>query len=251
MSEAVQSALPELPNIIELLAKKFEGTGFSQFLLTWENVIYSFIIIGFITLFVYLNVRKLAFIPGRRQGLLELVFGGIDDFVCGIMGEKGRAYTPFVGTLFIYILVMNLFGMLPFMKSPSSSWSTTLALALCVFIYVQFTALKELGIWGYVDHLMAQPRGALAWSVILPAFLFLLHIIAEVIRPVSLSLRLRTNVWGDDMLVAMMAQGGLKGLPMLFFISILALMTAVIQALVFSLLATVYLALVQKHEEVH
>jgi F-type H+-transporting ATPase subunit a len=250
MQESMVS-LPELPNFIGLIAEKCQGSPFSQFLLHWENIIYSISISFFIIAAVYFGTRKLKVVPERYQNFLEAVFGGIDDFVCSVLGKNGRRYVPFLGTLFIYIIVMNLAGLVPFFKSPTASWSTTMALALCVFIYAQYTAFKELGFFGYFDHLMGSPRGGLAWSVILPATMLVIHMIAELVRPLSLSLRLRTNIWGEDLLLAMTASLGLKGLPLYFFMTLLSLMTAVVQAMVFGLLATVYLALVQKHEEAH
>ena len=149
----------ELPNFITILAGIFKDSPVAHFLSLWENVIFSFIIICVLSLTAYLVLRKASLIPGRMQNALEVSAGAIDDFICGILGPKGRKYTPFIGTLFIYILFMNLAGIIPFMKSPTSSWSTTLALALCVFAYVQYTALKEQGIKGYIDHMMGRPRG--------------------------------------------------------------------------------------------
>jgi F-type H+-transporting ATPase subunit a len=249
MSET--NSLPELPNFVTILAEKFHGTSLANFLHSYENFIFSFLVSVAIVLFVYFSVRKFKFIPGRRQVFLEMVFGGLDDFTAGVLGKNSRKHLPFLGTLFIYIFVMNLIGLIPFLKSPTSSWSVTLALSLCVFAYVQYTALKDLGLFGYVDHLAGNPRGPMAWSLILPATMFVLHLLAELVRPLSLSLRLRTNIWGEDMMLAMMAGMGLKGLPLLFFMTLLALMSAIIQAVVFSLLAMVYLALVTKHEEAH
>jgi len=171
----------------------------------------------------------------------------LDDFICGILGAKGRRYTPFIGTLFIYILFMNLFGIIPLMKSPTASWSTTLALAICVFVYVQYTAIRELGFLGYLDHLMGKPRGILAFSVFIPLMMLILHIVSELVRPISLSLRLRSNIWGDDLLLSVLSGFGLGGVPLLVFSSLLAILAAVVQAVVFSLLTTIYFALVLAH----
>jgi len=247
----VQVTQPELPNIIAFLAEKFQGTPFGYFLHQWENVIFSLVVAGIISLVAYLGCRRLKMVPGKLQNALEAVFGGLDEFVCGILGSRGRKYTPFIGTLFIYVLLINLFGLIPFMKSSTSSLSMTLGLALCVFVYVQYTAFKELGFLGYMDHLLGQPRGAIAFSVIIPIFMFLLHVMGELIRPISLSLRLRSNIWGDDMLLAVLAGFGLQGLPLLFFNMLIVLLGAVVQAVVFSLLSTIYFALVLPHEEEH
>ena len=248
MSES--SGIPELPNIFAILAEKFPANPLFKLIHLWENVSFSLLIVLALGILVFFASKRKGFIPGNRlQAALEVIVEGLDDFVCGIMGPKGRRFTPFIGTLFIYILCMNLSGLIPFMKSSTASWSTTLALALCVFIYVQYTAIRELGFLGYLDHLAGQQRGALAWTIIMPLFMLILHILTELIRPVSLSLRLRGNIWGDEVLIALLAGFGIKGLPLLFFNMLMGILASVVQASVFCLLTTIYLALVLNYEE--
>lgn len=242
-------AQPELPDFLLFLADKFKGNVFFKYLYSWEHTAYSLIIVILLSLLVFLASRKRSFIPERLQNAFEIFAEGIDGFVCSILGRKGRKYTPFIGTLFIYILFMNLSGLVPFIKSSTTSWSTTFALAICVFIYVQYTAVKELGFLGYLDHLAGKPRGGIAFSFVIPFLMLLLHIIAELIRPLSLSLRLRSNVWGDDILLAVLANFGIKGLPLLFFNMLMAVLTAVVQAVVFCLLSTIYFALILREED--
>lgn len=242
---------PELPDIITILAVRFKGSILANWLYQWEHIIYSLIIIIALSLVAYFASRKSKMIPGKLQNVAEAVVGGLDEFVCGILGPKGRKYTPFIGTLFIYILFMNLSGLIPFMKPSTSSWSTTLALALCVFVYVQYTAIRQMGFLGYFDHLAGKPRGIMAFTIVLPVLMFSLHLIAELIRPVSLSLRLRSNVWGDDVLLAVLANFGIKGLPLLFLNMLMAVLTAVVQAVVFCLLSTIYFSLAFVSEEEH
>ena len=239
---------PELPDIITLLAEHFKGNSLLQWLYRWEFVVYALLVVVVVSSLAHLATRKATDIPGRLQNIFEVLVGGLDDFVCGILGPSGRRYTPFIGTLFVYILCMNIFGLIPFLKPPTASWSTTLALALCVFFYVQYTALKYLGVRGYIDHLAGRPRGVLLWSIILPVFMFCLHVVTELLKPLSLSLRLRSNIWGDDLLLAVFAGLGLKGFPFLFFNMSLALMTALIQTLVFTLLSAIYFAIVLEHD---
>lgn len=248
MSE--NSLIPQSANILAILTDKFPKNGFFKFIFHWENISFSLLIILILGVLAFFACRKRSLIPASRlQVAFELIVAGIDDFVCGIIGPKGRRFTPFVGTLFIYILVMNLSGLVPFFKSSTSSWSTTLALALCVFFYVQYTAIKELGFLGYLDHLAGKPRGALAFTVVLPLFMLILHILTEFIRPISLSLRLRGNIWGDEVLIAFLAGFGIKGLPLLVFNLAMGILASVVQAVVFCLLTTIYLALVLDHEK--
>lgn len=245
-----QQTQHELPNIVSLLADYLgRATHLGAQVYLWENVIFSLLIVFIISLIMYLASRKQKIIPDRLQNAVELVVGGVDDFVCGILGPNGRKYTSFIGTLFIYIIFMNLLGIIPFMKSPTASLSTTLGLALCVFVYVQYTAFKEFGFLGYLDHMMGRPRGFLAVSVFIPVMMFILHIASELVRPISLSLRLRSNIWGDDMLLSVLAGLGLAGVPLLVFSIFLVIVAALVQALVFSLLTTIYFSLVLTHEE--
>ncbi|MFH0771124.1 MAG: F0F1 ATP synthase subunit A [Candidatus Omnitrophota bacterium] len=249
MKKISNVAQQELPNLVTILAKQLENTSFAHFLHIWENVIFSLIIVFIISLIAYLASRKSALIPGRLQAFVEIVIGGLDDFVCGILGPKGKKYTPFIGTLFIYIVSMNLFSIIPFMKSSTSSLSTTAALAICVFFYVQYTAIKEMGILGYLDHLMGNPKGIIAFSVLIPLLLFFIHIITELIRPLSLTLRLGSNILAEDTLLTVAANFGIIGIPLVLFSMMLMILSGLIQAIVFSLLSTVYFALAMPHEE--
>lgn len=214
-----------------------------------EDLRFSLGIAAIISLLAYLGVRKLELAPGRMQLSLEIFAGGIDDFICGILGPSGRKYTSFIGTLFIYILFMNLLGLMPFMKSPTANWSITAALAICVFVYVQYCAIKTQGFFGYMDRLAGKPRGILALSVVIPILMFFIHLITELVKPLTLSLRLRSNIWGDDMLLQVLAGFGLQGVPLLVFSSFLAIIASVVQAVVFCLLTTIYFALVLTKEE--
>lgn len=239
---------PELPDILTLVAGHTHNEILRAFLLRWEDIIYAIIAAVFIIIIFWIVGRKKALVPDRLQNFAEIIIGGLDDFVFSVLGQEGRKFTPFIGTLFLYIVTMNLMGLIPFLKSPTANWSTTLALALCVFVYVQYTAFKEFGFLGYFDHLMGKPRGAMAFTVIFPIFFFCLHLISELVRPITLSLRLRSNIWGDDFLLAILSQFGIMGLPLIIFSTFLVLIAALVQAAVFCLLTTVYFALIMHHE---
>ena len=105
------------------------------------------------------------------------------------------------------------------------------------------------GFIGYLDHMAGRPRGFLAFSIFIPLLMFFLHIVSELVRPISLSLRLRSNIWGDDILLASLAGMGIKGIGFLVFSSMLAIIASIVQAVVFCLLTTIYFALVLTHEE--
>ncbi|NLE64380.1 MAG: F0F1 ATP synthase subunit A [Elusimicrobia bacterium] len=251
-SESVAAqALPEFPNLVTLLHEHWPENLFFQFLHHWESLVFSILAAVLLLALGHVATRRREMVPGRLQGAAEVLVGAVDDFVCSVLGPQGRKFTPFIGTLFLYIFFMNLMGLVPLLKSPTADLSVTLALAIVVFFFVQITAFRGLGLFGYADHMMGQPRGFLAFSVILPAFMFVLHFIGEFVRPLSLSMRLRSNVWGDDLLLATIAGFGLQGVPLLLLNTIMTLVASTVQALVFTLLTLIYLALVMPHDTKH
>jgi F-type H+-transporting ATPase subunit a len=143
------------------LSENFPDSAFVGFLHQWENVIFSSIaafLIGF--LFLRAASRK-SVVPHGIQNFCEAVVEGLDHFVCGILGKRGTRHVPFLGTVFLYILLMNWSGVVPLMKSPTAAWSTTLAVALCTMIYVQMTGIREQGLGHYLKHMAGNPQQCL------------------------------------------------------------------------------------------
>ena len=82
-------------------------------------------------------------IPGRMQNAIEFIVETFESLICGILGKKhGRRFLPFLGSLFIFIILNNYMGLVPLFKAPTSSPITTFALAICVFLYVQFVGIQ-------------------------------------------------------------------------------------------------------------
>ncbi|MCM8813966.1 MAG: F0F1 ATP synthase subunit A [Candidatus Omnitrophica bacterium] len=243
-----QESYPELPNIVHLLAECFPRSFFT-FFDRFHHELFSLAVGVLLLTAAFFATRKTSLVPHSMQNAAEVFVQCVDDFVCSIIGPHGRTYTPFVGTVFIYILLMNLIGLIPFMVPATSGLSITLAISLVVFVYVQYTAISKQGLFGYLYHLAGKPKGILGVTVVLPLFMFCMHVITEFIRPLSLALRLRSVMWGDDILLAVIAGFGWVGLPLLVVNMGLALLTAVVQALVFTLLSTVYLSLAMGHDE--
>jgi len=248
---ASQEGLKELANWVTLLNERWHDVPFIHFLHKWENVVFSLTAGLFLIIISFFATRKKTLIPGPLQNALEYAVESLENLVTGMIGPRGRAYVPFIGTLFLYILTQNYMGLVPGMKAPTSSLNTTVALAVCVFFYVQGIGIKENGILGYFDHLMGSPRDVVGWIMVplnLP-----LHILQEFIKPMSLSLRLFGNILGEDSLIATFAGLGILslsfihspiGLPLQFPFFLLSILLGTIQALVFSLLSTIYISLV-------
>ncbi len=205
-----------------------------------------------------LAVRKKAMIPGKLQNAAEMIVETLYDLIYPMLGRETDRYLPFLGTLFVYIWFMNLMGLVPFFLSPTAAINMTAALAISVFLYVQYTAFTRLGPLRYLHHLAGQPDSAVTWAMVvinLP-----LHIISEFVRPVSLALRLYGNIFGEDILIATMTFLGILlmstlkvpiGLPFQVPFYFLAILTSTIQALVFTMLSTAYIMLALPHGEDH
>ncbi len=249
----------ELPNLVSIIANFGHGAAWARFLHTWVDMIFTWVVILFLAVFFYLASRPRKLLPGKLQNLAEFIVQSLNDFVISVMGPRGRHYVPFLGTLFIYILTMNLTGLIPGLKSPTSNLNTTLSMALVVFLYVQWTGIRRLGLLGYIDHLAGQPRDVIGWSMV--PLLMPIHIIGELAKPVSLSCRLFGNIFGEDVLLAVFVGLGITvlqlvhipwfGLPLHLPFIFLAIMTSVIQALIFTLLSMIYLFLMLPHEHEH
>ena len=251
-----QEGLKELANWITLLNDRWHDVPTVQFLHQWENVVFSLTGALILVAFSFLATRKKSLIPGPLQNALELAVESLESLVTGIIGPRGRAYLPFVGTLFFYILIQNFMGLVPGLKAPTSSLNTTVALAVCVFFYVQGVGIRENGVIGYIHHLMGSPRDPVGWIMV--PLNFPLHVLEEFIKPLSLSLRLFGNILGEDSVITAFVGLGILalsfihspiGLPIQFPLLILSILLGTIQALVFSLLTTIYISLTLPHAE--
>ncbi|MCX6375475.1 MAG: F0F1 ATP synthase subunit A [Armatimonadetes bacterium] len=211
----------------------------------------SALVIVVLAAFSVLATRRLATMPSSRlQNLVELVVSSLNDFVVGIIGPKGEKYTPFVGTLFIYIFAMNLLGLVPGFKSPTSGLSITIGLALVVFVVYNVAGIREVGLWPYLKHLAGEPIW-LAW-LMLP-----IHLIGELARPLSLSIRLFGNIFGEETVLMILA--GMTyviipyvvAIPTQFPIMLFDVFIAFVQALVFSMLTAIYISVAITGREEH
>lgn len=245
---AEHSGPPKLPSLVEIL---FGPHSVAEH---WVNVIYAFtvgIILSLIALRVY---AKRQMIPGKFQNAVEMCVEGMYNFIESILGHDAKRYVPYLGSLFFYILFMNWIGMVPLGHSPSTSLNITASLAILTFLYAQWTGITRLGVGGYFHHLAGSPNDVISWCMV--PLLFPLHIIGELAKPFSLALRLFGNITGEDTLVAVFVGLGISilafspvGVPLQLPFYFLGLLLSTIQALVFTLLSTIYILLMLPHEE--
>lgn len=187
--------------------------------------------------------RRIEMVPSGLQNVVELGIGKLHSFFMDIMGEYAcRKYFPIVGTLFIYILVCNYSGLLPLageingFKPPTGDVNFPLAMALIIFVALQVIGIREHHGLGYYKHFLKPV-----------AFIFPLMIIEELVRPVSLTFRLYGNVSGEEAVVA--AFNDIFPIGLSVIMQFLSVLMGLIQALVFSLLAAIYIAEAAEHEE--
>jgi F-type H+-transporting ATPase subunit a len=189
-------------------------------------------------------------VPRGAQNFGEFVVESMMNFTSGIIGPGGEKYTPLVGTIFFFILIGNLIGQIPYLLSPTANLSTTLALGLIVFIYVQYVGIRSNGLGGYIKHFMG-PMPALS------PLLFPVEVISELVKPFTLAMRLFGNIFGEDTVIIVLASLAVTMLPkapilpLQFPILVLGLLTAFVQAMVFSLLTCIYLSLQSHHDSEH
>jgi len=215
-------------------------------MLFWNAVLVALLLIAF----GMAATRRLEAIPKGLQNLGEFIVEVFINFTRGVIGPGGEKYVPLAGTLFLFIFAGSVWGLIPGFHSPTANLSTTLALGIIVFFYVQYIGIRSNGLWGYIKHFMG-PIPAVA------ILLFPIEVISELVKPFTLAVRLFGNIFGEDtvvILLATLAISILKPAPILplqFPIMLLALLTAFVQALVFTLLTCIYISLQSHHDTDH
>ncbi|HEY4789050.1 MAG TPA: F0F1 ATP synthase subunit A [Bacteroidales bacterium] len=165
----------------------------------------------------------------RWQCILEMIVTGIKKQIEEVGLTKAENYISFLGSLFLFLFLSNLLTIFPFYEPPTSSLSTTAALAICVFVAVPYFNIKEYGLANYLK------------SFIKPVFFMLpFHILSEFSRTLALAVRLFGNMMSGVMLIAIL----LTITPFIFpvVMSVFGLLTGSVQAYIFSILATVFIA---------
>ena len=193
-----------------------------------EVLVVGFLLIVFIMVRSRLSVES----PGGLQHMFEGVNGFIEGQSRDVIGHHSERFTPFLVTLGLFILIANLFGVVPGLESPTASPVVPLGCAICAFVYYQFQGFKTGGV-GYLKHFL----GPMWW---LSPLMLPLEIISHLARLMSLTIRLYANMFAGDMVTLVFFSLIPIAVPVIFLG--LHIGVALLQAYIFVLLTTVYLA---------
>jgi F-type H+-transporting ATPase subunit a len=240
--------------VVDLPKLRVHGLGALDLSIT-NSVLYMLIAATLITVF-FLTASRRAVVPGRMQALAEMLYDLVDNGMTGAMiGDKGRAFLPFIFTLFSLIAVMNIVGLFPLTFTVTSQLAVTVALALMTFITVVVLGFLRNGL-GFFK--LFVPSGV---GIVMAVPLALIEFISFMVRPITLSMRLFGNMIGGHVVMYMFASfviglgifaahGGLASLGLvgsaLSLFMVVALMAlefivAFLQAFVFAALACTYI----------
>jgi F-type H+-transporting ATPase subunit a len=232
-----------------VLGRLGDSVGFTQ------SAAHMLLAVGIITALMMLGTRHRAIVPGRVQALAETSYEFIHELVTAQIGQQGRKFFPFVFSLFMFILVGNLLGLLPYAFTFTSHIAVTFALAAVVFLLVTIVALVIHGTHFFSYFFPEGAPKALA-PLIIP-----IEVISYLSRPVSLSVRLFANMVAGHVMLKVFATfvvliGGSAGvlgvlgatLPLALNVALVGfeILVAFLQAYVFAILTSIYL-----HDAVH
>ncbi|MBD3167927.1 MAG: F0F1 ATP synthase subunit A [candidate division Zixibacteria bacterium] len=203
------------------------------------NIVYTWVVMTILVLISWLATRNIT-VEGkfsRWQNFLESVVSYIRDEIEEILPKNPDRYLPFLGTLFLFISLSNLLSAIPGFHPPTGSIYTTSALALCVFLGVPVFGIIEQGIGGYFKHYIKPSP-----------FMLPFNVIGEFSRTLALAVRLFGNVMSGTMIIGILLSIAPFFLPVAM--NLLELIIGQIQAYIFAVLATVYIASsARAHEE--
>jgi F-type H+-transporting ATPase subunit a len=216
----------------------FELIGLGHFAHHYPHVVYTWVVMAMLVIFGILAAKGVQMIPNKGQNVFEILISALEDFMVDITGEEGRWLFPLLATVFIFIFLSNLVGLVPGFFPPTGSLNTTAACALTVVIFTHVIGFMYHGA-KYIKHFM----GPVWWMVpiILPV-----EIIGHLARILSLSFRLFGNIMGKELVLTI-----LFGLAGAFFapfpIMVLGIFVSLVQAFVFFLLSIMYFTGAMEH----
>ncbi len=167
-----------------------ETVKFLGFTFNWETLCMTWLAMGIVILISCLAVRSLKLVPSGWQNFIEMVVVWLHEQLEAMMGKKrGMQFAPFIVSLFLFLLISNLMGLIPFLVSPTNDLNTTLGLALLVVCMVHFFGLYFKG-GHYIAHFF-QPVAPFV----------IINMIEEIAKPITLAFRLFGNILAGEILI--------------------------------------------------
>lgn len=182
--------------------------------------------------------------PSKGQQLLEVIVEQIRGLLDQVIGPYGRRYVPVIGAFATFILVSNLIGLIPGLEAPTSSINVTGALGITSFLYYIATGFRQQGI-KYLKHFTGGLSGAMLFAI--GPLIFVVEILSNCVRPVTLSLRLFVNMFADHQIGSAFLSMTPQLIPI--FTIVLGVFVSFVQTFIFIMLSMVYLSETVPHEE--
>ena len=207
-----------------------------------DYIVMVILVAAFLVVVLGLAARRRSLVPHGVQNVIELIIEFLEGLLVDIIGPQGKKYLPMIGTIGLFILCSNLLGLVPGLMSPTSKLNVTLGCALSVFVYYHYQGIKSNGLLKYLKHFSGP-------SLFLAPLMVPIELISHLSRPLSLSIRLFSNIFAEEVLIVVIASIIPYFLPLPFMV--LSLFTGALQAFVFVLLACIYISGAVAHEEDH
>jgi F-type H+-transporting ATPase subunit a len=207
-----------------------------------DYIIMVILVAAFLIVFLGLAAKKRSLVPRGMQNVLEIIIESLEGLLVDIIGPEGKKYLPMIGTVGLFILCSNLLGLVPGLMSPTSKLNVTIGCALTVFVYYHYQGIKANGLVKYLKHFSGP-------TLLLAPLMVPIELISHFSRPLSLSIRLFSNIFAEEVLIVVIASIIPYFLPLPFMM--LSLFTGALQAFVFVLLACIYISGAVVHEEEH
>jgi F-type H+-transporting ATPase subunit a len=238
------------------------GEAPSNDLLTFQlnvpaSIFTGWIVMAVILLLAVLLSRGVSVVPGRRQNALEYVYEGLANFATSLGGPAARVYVPVFAAFFIFILLSNWSGLLPFvgrtyeLRAPTSDVNVTIGLALVAFSMFHIEGVRRLGFRGYFGKFFSLSgfRDGIGAGII-GLFVGVLEFLLEFVKPVTLSMRLFGNIYAGEIALGVISALTIFLIPVAMFG--LEVLLNFMQALIFSVLALMFtIAAIESHHEEH
>lgn len=202
------------------------------------HVAFTWLIMAILVGSGILASRALRPVPGPFQGLVEVAIEAFYGLLDQMIGRQGRQFLPLIGTAGLFILTSNLLGNIPGFQPPTANWNTTVALAITVFIAYNYFGIRKHGLLNYLRHFCGP-------VLPLAPLIFPIEFIGHLARPVSLSIRLFGNMFGEESVIVILLGLIWLVMPYAIYLAImlpLSLFTAIVQTFVFIMLSMVYIA---------